>query len=288
MARIAIDSTEMTLAQNAEAIRTLGRRTVEGVIEIGRRLTESKKLCGRGNWLPWLEREFGWSRQTADNFINVYEANGKVPNFGNLLSLPLSSLYLLAAPSTPEAVCTEITGRVAAGEKVTAADVQSSIEAAKWEDSVSWVADRKLQLACDEIANGAVKAAADRAEQTSSQRLAISRLPETEQFDAVPTQAAINDEEVPLEELETLTIRRFHPTALADISNDKRVELMTQLAQVNVWLNETAIEIAISGGANLGKLAPPSLRYEALSFMRNATARIEAELADRDVRESAS
>ena len=36
--------TETILAQNADAIRTLGRRTIADVIEIGRRLTESKKL----------------------------------------------------------------------------------------------------------------------------------------------------------------------------------------------------------------------------------------------------
>ena len=41
-------------------------------------------------------------------------------------------------------------------------------------------------------------------------------------------------------------------------------------------------------GAKLGVLARPSLRYEALSFMRNAIARIEAELTGRDVQESAS
>jgi hypothetical protein len=64
--------------------------------------------------------------------------------------------------------------------------------------------------------------------------------------------------------------------------------LMTQLARANEWLNKTAIAVAISGGANLGVLAPPSLRYQALSFMRNAIARIEATLMGRDVRESAS
>ncbi|MFY9954147.1 hypothetical protein [Bradyrhizobium sp.] len=72
------------------------------------------------------------------------------------------------------------------------------------------------------------------------------------------------------------------------MSNDERIELMTQIVRANDWLNKAAIEVAISGGANLGKLAPPSLRYEALSFLHKATARIEAELAGRDVRESAS
>jgi len=49
---------------------------------------------------PWLDREFGWKERTAQNFIQVFEASKSV-NFTDL-DLPVSSLYLLAAPSTPE------------------------------------------------------------------------------------------------------------------------------------------------------------------------------------------
>jgi hypothetical protein len=84
------DQAETILAENANVIRTLGRRTAEGVIEIGRRLTESKRLCGHGNWLPWLEREFGWGKdQTARNFMQVYEMSLNSQGVGDL-SLPLS------------------------------------------------------------------------------------------------------------------------------------------------------------------------------------------------------
>jgi hypothetical protein len=76
-------------------------------------------------------------------------------------------------------------------------------------------------------------------------------------------------------------------TNLRPMSEGERTELMAQIARANAKLNELAIAVAISGGANLGKLSPPSLRYEALSFLHKATARIEAELADRDVREAA-
>jgi hypothetical protein len=159
----------------------------------------------------------------------------------------------------------------------------------------------------------AVKAAADRAELSQKQRLAISRLPEAEQLDAVSKQAAINatadraakppekpkpnvshaaDRADPaklisdvIEQLERIDISS---PAVARMSNDERNALLTRLARANGWLNKIAKEIAISGGANLGKLSPPSLRYEALSFLHEAAARIEAELADRDVRESAS
>jgi hypothetical protein len=41
-----------TLAEHAAEIRGLGKRVVGDVIEIGRRLTECKRICGHGNWLP--------------------------------------------------------------------------------------------------------------------------------------------------------------------------------------------------------------------------------------------
>ena len=49
------------LAEHAKEIRKLGKRAIEDIIEIGRRLTEAKKLVGYGHWGNWLEKEFGWS-----------------------------------------------------------------------------------------------------------------------------------------------------------------------------------------------------------------------------------
>ncbi len=88
------------VTKHAEAIRCLGKRIVADVIEIGRRLTECKKVLGHGNWGVWLDREFGWSDRQALNFMRVYElAESKSENFSDL-HLPVSVLYLLAAPST--------------------------------------------------------------------------------------------------------------------------------------------------------------------------------------------
>jgi ParB-like nuclease domain len=70
---------------------------------------------------------------------------------------------------------------------------------------------------------------------------------------------------------------------VARMSNDDRITLMTQIVQAHAWLNKTAVEVAISGGANLGKLAPVGLRFEALDFLKAASARIETELAARPV-----
>jgi hypothetical protein len=49
---VAAQERERVLAENAQEMPKLGKRTGADVIEIGRRLTEMKKLSGHGNWLP--------------------------------------------------------------------------------------------------------------------------------------------------------------------------------------------------------------------------------------------
>jgi len=117
----------LILSELAEGIRALGKQTVDNIIEIGRRLTECKRICGHGNRLPWLEREFGWTDKTAENFINVHKVASKFENFSNL-DLPLSGLYLLAAPSTPESAKTEIIERATTGEVLPVSDIKSTVE----------------------------------------------------------------------------------------------------------------------------------------------------------------
>src|SRR5262245_14739099 len=117
MSATSID-TDAVLAEHAEAIRALGRQTVEHVIQIGERLTNCKRICGHGNWLPWLDREFGWSDKTAERFMSVHALAGKFDNLSNL-NLPLSGLYRLAAPSTPPDAPEKIIERAKAGEQVT-------------------------------------------------------------------------------------------------------------------------------------------------------------------------
>jgi hypothetical protein len=94
---------QIFLDENANEIRRLGKQTVENVIEIGRRLSEcEKELKKEKRWLPWLEKEFNWSRHTADRFINLYNLSLVRNLRSTLSSVDLSSLYLLASPSTPE------------------------------------------------------------------------------------------------------------------------------------------------------------------------------------------
>jgi DUF3102 family protein len=123
-------ATNKILTEHVDAIRKLGKRVVEDVIEIGRRLADCHdNHLAHGQWLPWLKEEFGWTDQTARNFINVYEQS-KSKNFLDL-NLPVSSLYLLCAPSTPEKTRSEIIERARGGEPVSVDEVKESIAATK-------------------------------------------------------------------------------------------------------------------------------------------------------------
>jgi hypothetical protein len=122
------------LAKYAVKIRRLGKRVLEDFIEIGWYLHQAQEHAGHGTWLAWIEAEFSWSDQTARRFIHLYEFD-RDSKFNNLLNLdlPLSALYQLAAPKTPDAARKEIAERVEAGGEVSVAEVTEIIAKAKGE-----------------------------------------------------------------------------------------------------------------------------------------------------------
>lgn len=121
------------LAQKADAIRALARKSV---FEIGKHLVEARDKCPHGKWLPWLQDEFGWSHTTADKYMAIYAAmkDGQIApklQFG----LSISSLALLAAPSTPEEARTEVAEQAKAvieqakpGKKIPHAQVEATVD----------------------------------------------------------------------------------------------------------------------------------------------------------------
>jgi hypothetical protein len=119
------------LAEHANEIRQLSKRVADDIVSIGRHLFEAKTLAGHGHWLAWLDREFGWAESTARNYINVFQMvalRGKSANFADLVSVPISGLYLLSAPSTPPEARTEIMERAKAGERIKVATVKEAME----------------------------------------------------------------------------------------------------------------------------------------------------------------
>jgi hypothetical protein len=121
--------TSDTLTDHAKEIRRLSKQVYSDVVEIGDRLTRCKKIVGHGNWLSWLDREFQWTDRTARNFMRVFEES-KSETFSDL-NLPVSALYLLAAPSTPDAARAEIVKLAEAGAAVSVETVKDVIATKK-------------------------------------------------------------------------------------------------------------------------------------------------------------
>jgi len=96
-------------SEAAAIIRLHARQAVAGVLGIGGQLERVKAALGHGLFLAWLAAEFGWSDDTARNLMNAWRAF-KNRTVRDLEPIDVSALYLLAAPSTPEAVREEALG----------------------------------------------------------------------------------------------------------------------------------------------------------------------------------
>ncbi|MBV8885395.1 MAG: DUF3102 domain-containing protein [Chroococcidiopsidaceae cyanobacterium CP_BM_RX_35] len=103
--------------QQAGEIKVLVKRTAQGIIEVGLKLVNIKERLGHGQFGDWLEAEFDWTDRTARQFMRVAE-EFKSANFSDLPFSP-SALYLLAAPSSPQAAKLEAISRAEAGEFIT-------------------------------------------------------------------------------------------------------------------------------------------------------------------------
>lgn len=108
-----------------DRLHVLERKTGEQIIEIGKLLIQVKGDIPHGQFLPWLDAEFGWSERAAQNFMAVAD-QFKSAKFADLKIAP-SALYLLASSNVPEDVRVEFTDLAAAGHKVTHKEVKARI-----------------------------------------------------------------------------------------------------------------------------------------------------------------
>jgi hypothetical protein len=117
-----------TMRQITAEIDTELRKTAEVIWTIGEKLQTARSILDPTQFGVWLETEFEWSRRTAYNFINVYEAFPELSsaNFAQL-DISASALYLLAAPSTDLQMRSEFLQRAAQGEKITHKEVKESL-----------------------------------------------------------------------------------------------------------------------------------------------------------------
>jgi len=115
--------TRSFLQTKTAEIRILVKQTAQGVIDIGQRLLEVRDRLEHGQFLHWIETEFGWKKSTAYNLINVASNFQQVGNF----DFSPKVLYLLAAPSVPEEARQEALSLAESGERITHQKAQEII-----------------------------------------------------------------------------------------------------------------------------------------------------------------
>jgi hypothetical protein len=81
-----------TLDEIAVSIHAADRANV---FTVGALLMEAKDACDHGQWGPWLEEEFEWSQDTAENYMRVTRVAAKFRKFRNL-KVPKVILYEVA------------------------------------------------------------------------------------------------------------------------------------------------------------------------------------------------
>ena len=116
----------IVVEQRTTEIKSLMRRTVQDIIEIGQKLTDVKAKLGHGNFIKWLKYEFEWQERSARNFMRVADVF-KSAKFADL-DIAASALYLLAAPSIPEQVRQTALGLANEGETITYTKAKSIID----------------------------------------------------------------------------------------------------------------------------------------------------------------
>lgn len=125
-----MDATARIKANGRRAIE-LARRGRQSILEMGRDLIQVKAVLPHGQFGDWCEtefkEEFGLSQKTAERMMNTAQAFGD--KFDTVANLSDSAMYLLAAPSVPEAARAEvITQAQAQGKSPTKAQVNESIK----------------------------------------------------------------------------------------------------------------------------------------------------------------
>lgn len=118
------------IKERTQELKERLQRTAQDIWEIGLKLCEVRARLEHGQFEAWIEAEFGWSRRTAYNFIKVYETFPENAKFAQI-DIDPSALYLLASPSTPQAIRDEFIQKASTGTKVTHKDIREAVSKQK-------------------------------------------------------------------------------------------------------------------------------------------------------------
>jgi hypothetical protein len=115
--------------RSALTIKPRLKRAAEDIFVIGKELKATKAWLPHGEYTRWLDVEFGLSDRMAQRFVNVYERLGAKSDI--MSDLPPTTLYLLAAPSTPDEAIQTVEQQLDTGEHVSVSYVQQVIAETK-------------------------------------------------------------------------------------------------------------------------------------------------------------
>lgn len=124
----------------AERIKS---RLKAGLIEVGLELIDIKAKIGHGAFGPWMKAEFGMDERTAQNYMRTATVFGDKSEIVSVL--PASTIYALAAKSTPETVRDDVVRQVAEGQRPKPAEIAETIRQAKQEERARQEAEREAE-----------------------------------------------------------------------------------------------------------------------------------------------
>lgn len=211
----------------AERIRGRMQLAAESIIEVGRELIEQKKALGHGNFLPWIESEFGMSERVAQNYMRVCNEFGS--NTKPVSDLNFKALLALSY-AQPE-VREQVEERASKGEKVTAAEIEKLKKqlAATKEKLEEKEGQRQSQESRAEIAVRQVRDATSRAlfAEADKERLANDIAALQDEISRLNEDGVIHVQPATPSEPTTITVQAPIPSLLLQVfdkSSDTEIE----------------------------------------------------------------
>ena len=123
---LADKATRATLRQEATCIKAAIKRTHDNIIEIGNRLIHAKEIVGHGEFMAWIDAEFGMGQTMAWNFMRAAETFDKF-SFSENLGLSQTAIFALSSPSILPETRAQIVEAAQVGEVKTVAEVKAKI-----------------------------------------------------------------------------------------------------------------------------------------------------------------
>lgn len=121
------------LRNYALRIRTQVAATTAGIIQIGRDLSAIKQQLEHGQFCAWVQAECGFTVRSAENYIRAHEFADGCGKYETVSLLSPTTVYKLAAKSTPPEIVREVIERASAGTAINDEDVAAALSEAAYQ-----------------------------------------------------------------------------------------------------------------------------------------------------------